>query len=76
MGWAGPANWARLSHRKGWADFGPKWLGRPRPNTFIYFFRAGLNPAQNFGLGQTQHGPTSTACAVGVNYNSRLLFTQ
>jgi hypothetical protein len=63
MGWVGPANWARLSHRKGWADFGPI--------LFIYFFRAGLNPAQNFGLGQTQPGPTSTACAVGVNYNSR-----
>jgi hypothetical protein len=78
MGWADPANWARLSHRKGWADFDPKWLGRSRPETvgpisarngwpelgptlFIYFFRAGPNPAQTFGLGQIRPGPTSTA---------------
>jgi hypothetical protein len=27
MGWAGPANWARLSHRKGWADFRPEMVG-------------------------------------------------
>jgi hypothetical protein len=78
MGWVGPANWAKLSHRKGWADFGPKWLGRSRPETvgpisarngwaelgptlFIYFFRAGPNPAQTFGLGQIRPDPTSTA---------------
>jgi len=53
MGWAGPANWARLSHRKGWADFGPKWLGRSRPEM------VGLNSAQHFlfislGPGRTQ----------------------
>ena len=62
MGWAGPANWARLSHRRGRADFGPKWLGLSRPNTFfIYFFRAGPDLAQNFGLGQIWPDPTSIA---------------
>jgi hypothetical protein len=31
MGWAGPANGARLSHRRGQVDFDPKWLGRCQP---------------------------------------------
>jgi hypothetical protein len=70
MGWAGPANWARLSHRNGWADFRPEMVGpisarngwaELGPTLFIYFFRAGPNPAQKFGLGQIRPGPTPTA---------------
>jgi hypothetical protein len=62
MGWAGPANWARLSHRKGWADFWPEMVGPNSAQHFLFIsFGAGPNPAQAFGLGQIRPGPTSTA---------------
>jgi hypothetical protein len=44
MGWADLANWTRLSHKRGRTDFGLKWLGRSRPNTFLFIF---------LGLGRT-----------------------
>jgi hypothetical protein len=38
-----------ISARNGWAYLGP--------TLFIYFFRFGLDLAQNFGLGQIWPGP-------------------
>jgi len=43
MGWADPAIWARLSHRRGRADFSP--------THFYLFFWVGPDLAQKFGLG-------------------------
>ena len=47
--------WAGLSAtQKRWAKIGPKWLGRPWPSKvfFSFYFGAGLDPSQTFGLGQ------------------------
>ena len=45
MGWADPANWARLSPRKRRAKIGPKWLGRTRHIIFFSLLGwAGPNP--------------------------------
>jgi len=45
VGWADPANWARLSPRKRRAKIGPKWLGRTRHIIFFSLLGwAGPNP--------------------------------
>jgi len=49
--------WARLSHRRGLADFGPKWLGRSRHNTFLSIpLGSGRTWPRN--LGWARYSPT------------------
>ena len=63
MGWAGPANWAKHSPQKIWANIGPNvWvdLGPTNFSFFFFIFGAGLDPARHLGWANT--GPAQSQC--------------
>ena len=62
MGWAGPANWAKHSPQKIWANIGPNvWvdLGPTNFSFFFFIFWGRAGPSQTLGLGQYWPGPKS-----------------
>ena len=72
--WAGLAqiNGPGSAQGKGWANIGPKWLGRSRPRIFFLLFLGGAGPDQPIRL--SHNWPGSNAMLNYLQKREQLLF--